>query len=259
MVTPNIIETITLYMKHPDEKLAYYSGELFSNCIVEAKDSIVEILVNNPTFISRSLRFLKGQSVPDVYYSSKSILLALGIIKIILSLHNIQLKEFFCGEKNRKFIKYLINLIQDNGFALTKFTERTFSVIDKVFDALEYMVNKNTDMRRYMEDNFKILKVIDFKCLEYLEIIKAELGITNININKNINDMDNSFRKMLLGLFKFLKAFISKDKHIIKEINTNYFNITEIVRFVNENQANTQNFTLFKSDVIDLCNTLFNH
>jgi hypothetical protein len=63
---------------------------------------------------------------------------------------------------------------------------------------------------------------------------------------------------MILSLLKFLQKFISTDLHIIKEIGINYFNITNLVTLIYENNE-LDSIKILSNDVKVLHDILFTH
>jgi hypothetical protein len=235
LLQENCIETICNFLSHADEKLVYHSVELLSIIISEARDSIQVLMKKNPKLLPKTLNFLRGSIVPGCFYSSKMINLISKFIVILLSMPNSGVKETFCQEKNRKYVKYLFSYLQDTGFTLPKDVEQTLLVQQKIFEILEFLVNKNTEFRRYLEDQYKILRLIDSKCEDYILTILYYMGMSK-NPNSNILDNAEAYLNLIQSIIKFLKKFISNDLQIVKNIRLYCVNLVNLLSLIYENQ-----------------------
>jgi hypothetical protein len=235
LLEQNCIQTICNYLSHSDEKLVYHSVELLCIIISEARDSIQVLMKKNPKLLPKTLNFLRGSIVPGCFFSSKTINLINKFIVILLSMPNSGVKETLCHEKNRKFVKYLFNYLQDTSYTLPKEVEQTLLAQQKIFEILEILVNKNTEFRRYLEDQFKILRLIDSKCEEYILTIQYYIGQSK-NPNSNILDNAEAYLNLIQSIVKFLKKFISNDLQIVKNIRLYCVNLVNLLSLIYENQ-----------------------
>ena len=255
LITENCLTVISDYLSHPDEKLIYCSGELLSNIIIEARECIQEILEKNPKIFSKCLKILKGLKIPGSYYSSKTIILVIRVITILIEMPNAMVKENLTNEKNRKFVKYIFNYLQDNQATLPREMEQNMQIQEKVYELMELLTRKNTDLRRYIEENFKLLKLIDFKCEKIICIIENMLGLSQVKDNNAYGHSDN-YLKMILSMLNFLKSFISNDVQIVKTIRLNCPSFINLILIVYENKKK-EVIKIIVNECVDLFNILF--
>jgi hypothetical protein len=234
LIAENCLLVISNYISSPDEKLLYYSAQLLTYIISEARDNIKELIEKNSKLIPKCLKILKGSSIPGCYYSTKTITLVVKVIIILLNMQNSQVKEKLSEKGHRKFVKYLFNYIQNNQLTLPQDMEQTIHIQQMIFNILEILVKKNTELRRYMEDNYRFLKLLDFRAVFYFDVIQHVLGICEV-INANIVEHTEAYMKMILAMFYFLRNYISSDLQIVKAISLNCPNLIQVIALVYEN------------------------
>ena len=202
------------YFSSCNQEILLYSIQLFSE-ILHTKCDMTKIIERNNGYIFKLINILKGTEIRDCYYHPELICYTLKFfIKIFKE--NSQIKIMLLKPKTRKFVKYLLKYIFDYEGCLGKEEqsyEYYFPVLKLVYDLLSLIIKRNTEMKKYIETNYHLIKLINQKCDEYLQIIES--------INEEESDQKISIKDFMLSVIKCISDYLGNDLFMI--YNAKYY------------------------------------
>ena len=148
---------------------------------------------------------------------------------------NNQIKSTLFNQKNRKIIKYFIPYIGNFQNVFGQIDDNMsyyLPIVTKIYNFLELLVLKDSEMRRYIENTFHLIKIINERCIDYIQIVNFEYKktkkgeddemITNIERGKKRN-------LFLKSIIQFLNTYVSSDSNLKKTIKSKGKNIVSFV------------------------------
>ena len=225
------------YFSTPYEELIFYSIKLF-RILTNSKSDLRKILDEKPGFLFKLVNIVKGTGIEGCYYSPKLTYLVLDFLSEIIK--NSQIKSILFNQKNRKIIKYFIPYIEnfEDAFGDKKYMCYYLPILTKVYNFLECLVSKDSEMRRYIENTFHLIKIINERCLDYITIANFEYKKDNINENNNQEENDEMIKNIergrtralfLRSVISFLNSYVSYDITLLKTIKYKGINIILLV------------------------------
>jgi len=228
------------YLSSPDEKLIFASVKLMMSLISDTKDAINKILQKNPKILKRLLNIIKGSPIPGVFFSSKTMILVLNLLVLLITHPTAKVREKLCDEEGRKFTKYFIKHLQNNQNTQPDDFENTLPVQEKVIDVLYILINKNIEYRNYLDNNFKIAEILDQKFEKFCVFAEIRMNTEKdqkANDRMYSNELIDNYIKFMFVILKFMKRFVSNDLQIINKVRTNCYNIINGIIFIKENRS----------------------
>jgi hypothetical protein len=164
-----------------------------------------------------------------------------------------------CSEKYRLFVKYFINYLYDNNlYNLPKEIEQTFVIQEKVYNLIKILLIKNSEFKNFLNERFKFLKFIDFKCIDFLNFIECNLNINEkMFANKSIFcDNHDMLCKIMVNIFNIISNFSKYDLMMKRIIKIEYPNIVKLLALIYQNRED-ENVNFATEVVIPIFEDLF--
>ena len=225
------------YFSSPYEELIFYSIKLF-RIITHSKSDLRKIIDEKPGFLIKLVNIVKGTGIEGCYYNPKLIYLVMEFLSEII--RNNQIKGILFNIKNRKIIKYFIPYIEnfEDVFGDKKYMIYYLPILTKVYTFLEFLVSKDSEMRRYIENTFHLIRIINERCLDYITIANFDYKKNDIDENNNQEEKDEMIKNIergrtrtffLRSIISFLNAYVSNDITLLKTIKYKGNNIILLV------------------------------
>ena len=220
------------YFSTSYQELIYYSIQLFRK-MTSFKSDLRNIIEEKPGFLIKLVNIIKGTGIDGCYYHPKLIYLIMDLFSEIIK--NNQIKSTLFNQKNRKIIKYFIPYIGNFQNVFGQIDDNMsyyLPIVTKIYNFLELLVLKDSEMRRYIENTFHLIKIINERCIDYIQIVNFEYKktkkgeddemITNIERGKKRN-------LFLKSIIQFLNTYVSSDSNLKKTIKSKGKNIVSFV------------------------------
>jgi hypothetical protein len=186
----------------------------------------------------------------------------MDIMIFLLKNNDNYVRQLLDQPDKRKYVKYLINYLQESNLVLPHDIEQDFKIQERVYLFLNYLIAHPDDKHREdkvkdVETHYKLLKFIDFRVLAYNEIIDHILNPINSNRIKEDND---GYLRIINHFLLFLKGYMSCDKgtDLIHTIKSNCPNISKFLITIVRNKRELEYLNLNHS-VEELWEKIFKH
>ncbi len=244
------------YFSTSYEELLFYSIKLF-RILTNSKSDLRKIIDEKPGFLIKLINIIKGTGIEGCYYNPKLIYLVMDFLSEIIK--NNQMKGILFNQKNRKIIKYFIPYIEnfEDAFGDKKYMCYYLPILTKVYNFLESLVSKDSEMRRYIENTFHLIKIINERCLDYITIANFDYKKDDINENENKEENDEMIKNIergrtralfLRSVISFLNAYVSYDITLLKTIKYKGINIILLVIVLKDKEVEKKQKIIEKND-----------
>ena len=175
LLNHNILSIIGETIQNQNEKMISLSLSLMNNILTEIKDNI-STLIDNKNIIYNILYLFKGSHIPNVYYSSNTIILAMSILNTIIKNHTELtqkvINDIFSNDIHlliTNINSYIINEIDSIG----RWTDDSLMSIQiLIFSFLNlYILNNNKGRDLLFIDNYVYNTLFILKSREILKIV----------------------------------------------------------------------------------------
>ena len=119
------------YLTSYNEKLIFQTAEFLFNIIKRDKNITRIFKKNYPRIITNILKIIKCNNIPGCYYSDKTILLMMDIIIHLIVTRDEYIYELL--DDKPKFIKYLINYLQNDSSVTPPEYEQDYKIQEKTY------------------------------------------------------------------------------------------------------------------------------
>ena len=289
-----------------DEKLLFFSLKLLYNIVSLTQENISlfnEEIYNNINstssendnykesnydknkkiiLISKLCKIIKGIDIPQIYNSTRIILITIDILILLSTGDNNEIK-LYVSDDNELIKCLLLNFYVNNSYSQPVDFENPFDIEIKTLELLNLLLKKNSLLRNLLKNNFNfhfllesrlsklkpdMLKFDSSNTANVLVSIKKHQENNNdkkqdSNENKYNSNIESGFSnfnsenipikyKFLKLFFSVLEYYISKDRDLINNIKDNCKTINNLIINVIENHSN-----LFLKESSSICSRIY--
>ncbi len=187
-----------------------------------------KVIGGNKSLLYRLLNIFRGIKVANHSFHPEVILLLLKYFSRLI--RNNTIKEILESDNNRKFIKYILRYLYNYESSFDVDDDCNlyyFDIHSALFKFLYNYVDQDAESKKYLENNFKIISLINKKFAEFNYIIDQIL-------NNNMKKENLLLTSLLENTLNFLREYTGNDKNRSNEYQNNANNV---ILFIRKSQA----------------------